>query len=488
MRKTKWISRLGCLGLCVSLMSQPVLVSFAEGDITGGSSLAGISTVLDDYFNKKQEKADESITEFVTTETKSHGISLYNNLAISKVEEYVNVRKGPSTESDILGKIYDQCGATILSTTTQKDGDWYHIVSGNVDGYVKAEYFVTGLEARDYAKANGNMYLKINVDGINIRKEANTDCEILTVLTDGSDCRVIGEKDKFWQVRLKDGKTGYASKEFTDVYINCDTAITLEEEKAMLEELARQAREEAERIERARIAAEEASRAAAEAAWLEYLREQEESRAAAEAAWLAYVEESRAAAEAEWAAYQAQLAWEEEQARIAWEAEQARLAQQAAWEAEQARLAEQADWEEEQPAWEDAPEEWDVPEEQGPSLQPGYTLSWARQAVVDYCYSKVGCDYVWAAEGPYAFDCSGLVKKAYEQAGVPVYHQSGVQGQMGTYASLENAQPGDILWKSGHVGIYVGNGLCIHASTYGVGVIISGLYDVGWVCARNVLG
>lgn len=465
MRKTKWISRLGCLGLCVSLMSQPVLLSFAEGSTAGGSSLAGISTVLDDYFNKS-EKAEESITEFVTTETKARGISVYNNLAISKVEEYVNVRKGPSTEDDIMGKIYDQCGATILSTTTQEDGDWYHILSGNVDGYVKAEFFVTGLEARDYAKANGNMYLQINVDGINIRKEANTDCDILTVLSDGKDCRVIGEEGNFWQVRLKDGKTGYASKEFTDVYIHCDTAITLEEEKAIQEELARQAREEAERRERERLAAEKASREAAEAAWLEYVRESEAQREAEEAAWLAYVRESEAQREAEEAAWAAYVA--EQEAQAAWEAEQARLAaEQAAWE--------QVEWEED-------------PVDDGQYYEPIYSNNAARNAIVEYCYSKLGCDYVWAAEGPYAFDCSGLVKKAYEQVGISLIHQSGYQGREGVYTSLENAQPGDILWKQGHVGIYVGNGLCIHASTYGVGVIVSGLYDVGWDHARNLLG
>ena len=55
----------------------------------------------------------------------------------------------------------------------------------------------------------------------------------------------------------------------------------------------------------------------------------------------------------------------------------------------------------------------------------------------------------------------------YAQAGVSLDHYSGSQGQSGAIIPLSQAQPGDILWKSGHVGIYIGNGQYIHAPQTG---------------------
>lgn len=87
--------------------------------------------------------------------------------------------------------------------------------------------------------------------------------------------------------------------------------------------------------------------------------------------------------------------------------------------------------------------------------------------VVAAAYSKLGCPYVWGASGPNSFDCSGLVMWCYAQAGVSLDHYSGSQGQSGAIIPLSQAQPGDILWKSGHVGIYIGNGQYIHAPRTG---------------------
>lgn len=87
--------------------------------------------------------------------------------------------------------------------------------------------------------------------------------------------------------------------------------------------------------------------------------------------------------------------------------------------------------------------------------------------VVSAAYSKLGCPYVWGASGPNTFDCSGLVMWCYAQAGVSLDHYSGSQGQSGAVIPVSQAQPGDILWKSGHVGIYIGNGQYIHAPQTG---------------------
>ena len=80
-------------------------------------------------------------------------------------------------------------------------------------------------------------------------------------------------------------------------------------------------------------------------------------------------------------------------------------------------------------------------------------------SVVDYAMSRIGCPYVWAAEGPDAFDCSGLVRWAYLQVGISLPHYT-----ESLYACAKNrvpvseARPGDVLYRPGHVGIAVSYG------------------------------
>ena len=89
------------------------------------------------------------------------------------------------------------------------------------------------------------------------------------------------------------------------------------------------------------------------------------------------------------------------------------------------------------------------------------------QSSLDSFLSSVVVTQQSSSGGPNSFDCSGLVMWCYAQAGVSLDHYSGSQGQSGAIIPLSQAQPGDILWKSGHVGIYIGNGQYIHAPQTG---------------------
>ncbi|WP_207516064.1 peptidoglycan hydrolase RipC [Mycolicibacter sinensis] len=94
----------------------------------------------------------------------------------------------------------------------------------------------------------------------------------------------------------------------------------------------------------------------------------------------------------------------------------------------------------------------------------------AAATAVQAALTQVGTPYVWGGAGPGGFDCSGLVMWAFHQAGINLPHSSQAQANGGQPVALSDLQPGDVLTfysDASHSGIYVGDGMMIHSSTYG---------------------
>lgn len=88
---------------------------------------------------------------------------------------------------------------------------------------------------------------------------------------------------------------------------------------------------------------------------------------------------------------------------------------------------------------------------------------------VKYAYGALGKPYVWGADGPNGYDCSGLTMAAWRAAGVQLSHQAAMQWQEVAHISRSQLRPGDLVFYDGlgHVAIYVGNSKVIHAPTFG---------------------
>ena len=97
------------------------------------------------------------------------------------------------------------------------------------------------------------------------------------------------------------------------------------------------------------------------------------------------------------------------------------------------------------------------------------------KSVADFACQFVGNPYVYGGSSlTNGTDCSGFVMSVYKNFGVSLPHSSAADRSVGSSVDgLANAQPGDIVCYSGHVGIYVGNGQIVHASTAKTGIIIS---------------
>ena len=111
---------------------------------------------------------------------------------------------------------------------------------------------------------------------------------------------------------------------------------------------------------------------------------------------------------------------------------------------------------------------------------PGGGGSGAGATAVQAALTRIGSPYVWAGSGPNAFDCSGLVQWAFRQAGVFLPHSSYALAAGGQPVSLDQMQPGDVVTQysdASHVGIYIGDGLMVHASTYGIPVRVESVHS-----------
>jgi cell wall-associated NlpC family hydrolase len=110
-----------------------------------------------------------------------------------------------------------------------------------------------------------------------------------------------------------------------------------------------------------------------------------------------------------------------------------------------------------------------------PEVNPGGGAPEAA-AVIQAALSRIGSPYTWGGSGPNAFDCSGLVMWSFQQAGISLPHSSQALAQGGQPVSMDQMQPGDLVTyysDASHVAIYIGDGMMVHASTYGTPVRVA---------------
>jgi len=175
----------------------------------------------------EEEKKDmvQNLDETTGKVPKDSVVSGYTNLGISNAYEYLNVRKGPSLDDKIIGKMPGYCACEILG----EENGWYKIKSGKVEGYVYAELMVTGYDANVLAMEYMEEKLVVTTDVLNVREEPNTNCDVDTQVSNGELLEIVEDEVDGWYKININNLVGYVSAEFVEKRNILPTAIEVKE-------------------------------------------------------------------------------------------------------------------------------------------------------------------------------------------------------------------------------------------------------------------
>ena len=163
-----------------------------------------------------------ALDEAIKQDMRQTVLSLYDNLGVSNVFNYLNVRDNPDEKKGkIIAKLPSNAGCDILDTSTS---GWYKIRSGNITGYVKSEYILTGQQAKDKALQVAKLMAISNTDGVNVRTEPNTNSSIYTQISNSERFLVADQQDGWVKIEIDD-QDAYLSSDYVDVKYGLEEAI-----------------------------------------------------------------------------------------------------------------------------------------------------------------------------------------------------------------------------------------------------------------------
>lgn len=174
------------------------------------------------------EEIDEEILQ--TAEAQKDAPSVdnlwgYTNLGIAQVDNHLNVRDKAGEDGGLVGKMTKNAACEILSI----EGNWAHIKSGKVEGYVHTDYLLTGEEAKRKAQEVVYTVAKVNTQTLKVREEPNTDCPVITLVAQDERLEVVEQKPDGWAKIMLDDEEAYVSTEYCVIEEELETAVTMKE-------------------------------------------------------------------------------------------------------------------------------------------------------------------------------------------------------------------------------------------------------------------
>jgi len=230
MAKSRRLSAfLGGLALTVFLSMQMSMDVQAGTENYLAQLRGGVTVVLDpgsqnvaDIVSETAEKLNLDLDAIEVEE------DLSGTLVMANVKSALNVRSEATVDSSKVGKMYKDCGGTVLE---RRDG-WTKLRSGNIIGWASDEYLLFGEDAKALANDVGKMIATIDTESLRVRTEPSTEASIHGLLPKGEIVEVLSQDEETgWVCIDYEGETGYVSSEYVVLDFLIDAGETMEEIK-----------------------------------------------------------------------------------------------------------------------------------------------------------------------------------------------------------------------------------------------------------------
>jgi cell wall-associated NlpC family hydrolase len=474
---------------------------------------AGLATASEAYAIKMEEsaglnaEAESKAQAAKEKEEKEKVVNSYNNLGIIQVSGYLNVRKAPGTEEDVIGKLQGDSACDILEKT---DSGWYKISSGGIEGYINSEFVLTGEDAKKKAMDLVKLRAVVQTDSMNIRKEPSTSSDVVGQALLNERYEVLGQTDGWVQV-----PSGYLSADYVELEYGLNEARKLDL-KAMIFNLYKNigisdvdnylnVREEPN--EKGKVIAKMPSKAAGnilektDDGWYKiqsgkitgYVKsdyiltgQAAKDEALQVAELMAIVDTDMLNARSE-PSTDSKI-W----TQISNNERYPVLKQIDGWI--------QIELEENSSAYvstDFVDVRYALPEaiKFSPLEEKANAQASLRTQIVNYALQFLGNPYVWGGTSlTKGADCSGFTMSVYAHFGIGLPHYSGSQAGMGKAVKSGEMKPGDLIYYAdsrgtiNHVAMYIGNGQIVHAASRRSGIKISTWNYRTPVKIRNMIG
>ena len=442
-------------------------------------------------------------------------IDAYQNLGIVQVSGYVNIRETPDMKGNIIGKVSGDGACEVLG----EEGEWSHITSGGIEGYISSQYLVTGEEAKELAKSlvKKRAIIMTENDNLNIRSGPSKDAEIVGQALPAERYEVLSEADGWVEIN-----SGYISADYCEVKYALNEGRKLDLKAQAINQYDNlvifkksgymNVRSTPENKGDDNVIGKLTSKAAGDIietvdGWYKIKSGTVTGYIAADPELIATGQEAKDLAMQN-AAQMAIITTDVLNVRVEPKTD-SKIWTQIVKDERYPVVDQQDGWVQidlgsvdTEDGSQDGDEKADISTRDN-NVEVRYALNEAikftpakdsssgassdgsgsstkqsrRSQLVNYALQFVGNRYVWGGTSlTNGVDCSGFTMRVMEKFGVSLPHYSGSQAQMGKKVTSATMKPGDLIFYAGsngkvnHVAIYIGNGRIVHAASRRSGI------------------
>lgn len=403
-------------------------------DTSSSEVSSGSDTTLQDTTASESPVTD--VSQIAVDDEDATADDEYDSFAIAnkiKKDTFVNVRLRPDIEEEVVGRMYHGSVAQIVDYVGEGDDLWLKIISGNVEGYIKAQYFTYGKEAASIIDSYTTNIAIINCETLHVRTGPGTDFDFAGYLERNEKVPVISFEDEWLQVQYAGSEDAYICARYANImedYVTAKSMAEVEAQEAHAKELQDRLNQEnvEENTEGGSNSGEKDSESSGENS-------------------------------------SGQPGGENSQKPDTGDSQK----------------PDTGDSQKPDNGSSENPSEGNSGNSGGSSSSDD-SLNAKRQAVVDYALQFVGCPYVNGGQSlSNGTDCSGLTCYVYQYFGYYISRTPGGQlSSAGISVSRDDLKPGDIIcyqtYTEGvcsHVGMYIGDDKIVHAANPRKGIVVS---------------